>query len=129
MSGVLLLPFFIVGPSGLIDYIKLLLSRGEGDFADATFSEAVLSWPGFFRGLGGEPTPSATILMSAVTLLLFLGVRRRGNRDLRLSASVLTGLLVVPHSHPQDWITLAVVAALLIRDARNGFELSVSCAW
>jgi hypothetical protein len=126
--AMLMTPFLFLGPDGIADYTRLLFSRAEGDVADASFAEAVLSWPGFLRGLMGEARPVEALLMSGLSLTFFALIFRRGARsDLLPLACGLTAVLVIPHSHPQDWIVLAPGLAFLLR-RRYGLELAVSSA-
>jgi alpha-1,2-mannosyltransferase/arabinofuranan 3-O-arabinosyltransferase len=119
-SAALALPFLLIGSRGIVDYVRLLTGRAEGDVADVNFTEAVLSWSGFFRGLASEPMPLAWLFMSALTLALFVHLLRRGDFSLLPLAAGLTTLLVIPHSHPQDWILLAPGAAFLLRRQDSG---------
>lgn len=123
---VLSAPFVFVGPGGVVDYINLIVGRGQSDVADQSFAEAVLSWPGFFRGITGEARVEAGLLMSALTVLYYLMVRRRGNADLLPAAGAAALLLVIPHSHPQDWIMLLPGAAILLHSQRNPVHIAVS---
>jgi hypothetical protein len=75
----------------------------------------VISWSGFFRGLTSGPVPIAWLVMSALTLVLFILLLRYGDFELLPLGAALAMLLVVPHSHPQDWILLAPGAAFLLR--------------
>ena len=127
VTGALLLPFLAIGPQGIRDYVQLTLSRGHGDLTDASFAEAVLSWSGFLRGLTGEAQTSSAIVMSILTLAVFAIVWRRGGVERMALAAPLTLLLVVPHSHPQDWIMLAPGAVFLLR-GQQGAPLVFSAA-
>ena len=123
-----LLPFAIVGVEGTRDYLRLLVGRGASDVSDPSFAEAVLSWPGFLRGLTGEARPQEALIMSALTVVFALLVYRRGWRgDFAPLASTLAMVIVVPHSHPQDWIMLAPAAALFLR-SQSGLTLAISTA-
>ena len=122
----LALPFLIVGPQGTLDYVRLLLGRGSGDVADESFAEAVLSWSGFFRGLTGDAQVGAGLVMVALTLLYYAAVRLRGDAAHLPLAAAATFLLVVPHSHPQDWIILVPGAAILLRSQTRPLEIGVT---
>ena len=124
--ALMMAPFALVGPEGMLDYARLVLGRGQGDLADDSFAEAVLSWPGFFRGLSTDAQPLLALMMITITLVLFLAVRRRADASLLPIAGVATMLIVIPHSHPQDWILLAPGAALLLRSQTSPYEILVS---
>ena len=120
------LPFAIVGADGIRDYVGLLVGRGASDVSDKSFAEAVLSWPGFIRGLTGEARPTDALIMSVLTVGFAALVYKRGWRsDYAPLALTLAMLLAVPHSHPQDWIMLAPVAALFLR-SQSGRTLAIS---
>ncbi|MGE0056677.1 MAG: glycosyltransferase 87 family protein [Dehalococcoidia bacterium] len=124
--AVLSLTFLAVGPQGTIDYIRLLLGRGEVDVGDESFAEAVLSWSGFFRGLTAEARVTSALLMSGLTLVYYLAIRWRGRQELLPLAGAATFVLVVPHSHPQDWIMLVPGMAFLLRSLDRPLELAVT---
>jgi hypothetical protein len=111
---VLALPFALLGPSAVIDYARLVLSRGNSDLTDTGFTTVLLSWTGFFRALTGEPQPQLWFLASAATLAAFAVIWRWGDRDTTFCAAIIVALLVIPHSHPQDWTLVAPVAAILL---------------
>jgi hypothetical protein len=119
-------PFLLVGVDGCIDYLRLLLGRGQGDVVDANYSEAVLSWPGFFRGITGEPSSFGWLAMSALSLALVGLVLRFGRRSALPLASTLALLLVLPHSHPQDWVLIVPAAAIALRDESNALRLAIT---
>ena len=110
----LALPFIILGPGAVIDYIKLVLDRGDGDLTNSTYGEALLSWSGFWRALTGEPQPLLWLLSSIATLGVYARVWLRSNAAVTLAAAIPAFLLIVPHSHPQDWTLMATAAALLL---------------
>jgi hypothetical protein len=111
---VLVLPFALLGTKGIVDYIALVSARGAGDLNDPVYGTALLSWSGFFRALTGESQPELWFGASAATIGCFLLILRRGNTEMLFAGAVLTMLLVVPHSHPQDWVLIAPVAAILL---------------
>jgi hypothetical protein len=112
---VLALPFLWLGPAGIFDYVLLVTDRGQNDLNDSGFTTALLSWTGFFRAYTGQPQPQLWLFASLATGVAYLVIwLRAANSGLVLAASVLTALLVIPHSHPQDWILLAPVAAILL---------------
>jgi hypothetical protein len=117
-----------VGPHAAIDYVRLVAGRGQGDIRDASFAEAVLSWSGFFRALDRVPDPLGWLIMSTITLALFAFISRRGDRELLPLGAALVVLLVVPHSHPQDWILLAPGAAYLLRRRFSPTHLAITVA-
>ena len=125
-AAIMASPFLLVGYEGTREYIDLVLGRGRGDLADESFSEAVLSWSGFFRGLTRDAQPAPALAMMALTAALFVMVRRRGDWSLIPLAGALTLLLVVPHSHPQDWVMLAPGAAIMLRSQRATEGLTVT---
>jgi hypothetical protein len=115
-AGVLIigLPFLLVGWSGIQDYFRIVLDRGSGDISNQEFSSAILSWSGFVRALTGQPQPLLWGLMALVTLAVFLFVCVNGDSRLSTSASIIATLLVIPHSHPQDWVVIAVAGAIAL---------------
>jgi hypothetical protein len=113
-AAFLALPYLLLGPGAILDYVGLVLARGQGDVTDSTYGIALLSWPGFFRALLGEPQPALWLVASALTLTCFLALWRRGGPEVCLAGGTLTALLVIPHSHPQDWVLLFTVAAILL---------------
>jgi hypothetical protein len=113
-AAFLALPYLLLGPSALVDYVGLVLARGQGDVTDSTYGIALLSWPGFFRTLTGEPQPALWLLASALTIVCFLALWRLGTAELGLAGGTLVALLVIPHSHPQDWVLLFTIAAILL---------------
>lgn len=113
LMAIILAPFAIVGPDAFADYVKLLLGRGSGDLTDPAFSSATLSWSGFFRAVTGSPQPVLWGLLAAVTLGAFALVCLGREPRLVMAAAIFTTVLVIPHSHPQDWVVLATAAALV----------------
>jgi hypothetical protein len=107
-------PFLILGPGVVLDYVQLVTLRGSGDLTNDTYGTALLSWSGFFVSLTGESQPVAWLLACLATIVLFAAVWWRAEATLGLVAAVLAALLVVPHSHFQDWILMAPVAAILL---------------
>jgi hypothetical protein len=124
---VLLLPFLLLGVSGLRDYVALLRHRGHEDFYESDFAEALLSWGGFFRAYTGSVQPAPAAAMSLLTLLVAVPAWRSGRRDLLPMAAVLCTLLVGPHSHPQDWVMVAPAAGFMLREQRGARLLVTSC--
>ena len=110
----LALPFVILGPGALIDYIRLVLDRGDGDLTNSTYGEALLSWSGFWRALTGEPQPLLWLLTSIATLAVYARIWLTAGAAVSLAAAVPTFLLIIPHSHPQDWTLMVTSAALLL---------------
>jgi Glycosyltransferase family 87 len=110
----LALPFVLLGPSAVIDYVHLVLDRGDGDLTNSTYGSALLSWSGFFRALTGEPQPLLWLVASIATVAVYARVWLRSGSAVTLAAAVPTFLLIVPHSHPQDWTLMATAAALLL---------------
>ncbi|MPZ48483.1 MAG: DUF2029 domain-containing protein [Dehalococcoidia bacterium] len=110
----LALPFALVGPGAVFDYVALVTSRGESDLTDSSYSGALLRWTGFFRALAGEPRPELWLIASIGTVALFALVWWRSGQGMTMAAGVVTTLLVVPHSHPQDWVLLLPAAAILL---------------
>jgi hypothetical protein len=130
LAGVVVigLPFVLVGWRGVSDYLSIVLDRGGGDISDQNFSAAILSWSGFLRALTGSPQPLLWALLAAVTLVAFLFILANGDVRLSSAAAIIATLLVVPHSHPQDWVVVAVAAAIaLSRDAPVASHLG-TCA-
>lgn len=130
LAGVLslmLIPFLLIGAEGTLDYIRLVRARGSGDVGDDGFTEALLSWSGFFRAYSGAAKPEAWLAFSILTALAFLPVWRSRNRDLLPLGAVLSTLLIGPHSHPQDWIIIAPAAGFLLRN-QGGLRLWVSAS-
>ncbi len=120
---VIIVPFVLVGEQGLRDYIKITLDRGGGDVTDIAFSSASLSWSGFLRALTGSPQPLLWGLMGLITLGTFILICLSGDSRTSAAAAILTTLLVVPHSHPQDWVVIAVAGAIaLSRDGPRDIE-------
>jgi hypothetical protein len=115
MSSLLLLaPFLLVGPGAALDYVALVLDRGQSDLTDPNYSGALLSWAGFFRAFTGETQPVLWLGASLLTLTLFAVVFLRADEGTAMAAAVLTVLMVIPHSHPQDWVLLLPAAAILL---------------
>lgn len=110
----LALPFLILGPGSILDYARLVLDRGGGDLTNETYGEALWSWSGFFRALTGEPQPMLWLIASVATLGLYARVWLRAGSAVTLAAAVPTFLLIVPHSHAQDWTLMIVAAAVLL---------------
>ncbi len=116
------LPFLLVGWRGMGDYLNIVLDRGSGDISDQNFSSAILSWSGFLRAMTGQPQPVLWGVMAAVTLLTFVYLCLNGDHKLTAAGSIVATLLVIPHSHPQDWVVIAVVGAIAL--SRNAPLLS-----
>jgi hypothetical protein len=112
--AVTLLPFLALGLGVLADYIDLVMGRGSDDLSNAEYSAHVLSWPGFLVGLTGSVQPFASVALTSISVGLFLLVLRQGDRYLTWSASILCALLILPHSHPQDWMLTVPAAAILL---------------
>jgi Glycosyltransferase family 87 len=110
----LALPFVLLGPGAVIDYIRLVLDRGDGDLTNSTYGSALLSWSGFFRALTGEPQPLLWLIASIATFAVYARVWMCSGSAVTLAAAVPTFLLIVPHSHPQDWTLLATAGAILL---------------
>jgi hypothetical protein len=110
----LALPFVILGPGAVIDYVRLVLDRGDGDLTNATYGEALLSWSGFWRALTGEPQPLLWLLASIATLGVYARIWVKAGAAVSLAAAIPVFLLIIPHSHPQDWTLMATAAALLL---------------
>jgi hypothetical protein len=108
------LPFVILGPGAVIDYIRLVLDRGDGDLTNSTYGQALLSWSGFWRALTGESQPLLWLLTSIATLAVYARIWLTAGAAVSLAAAVPTFLLIIPHSHPQDWTLMATSAALLL---------------
>ena len=123
----MVLPFAVIGARGVLDYVHLVFGRGKGDIGDNGFTEALLSWSGFVRAYSGDAMPHAWLALSFVTFALFAFVWLSGNRDHLPLAAMITTLLVVPHSHPQDWLLLVPAACFLLR-AQSGLRLILSGA-
>ena len=113
-AAVVLLPFLLLGPRALLDYVALTMGRGSEDLSNADFAGSVLSWVGFFRGLTGEVEPGMWLGASLVTIGVFLVAWRYGRIEYAISSATVVCLIVVPHSHPQDWVTMLPVAAMLL---------------
>ena len=110
----LALPFAILGPGAVMDYIRLVLDRGDSDLTNATYGEALLSWSGFWRALLGEPQPALWLIASVATLAVYGLIWLRAGAAVSLAAAVPVFLLIIPHSHPQDWTLMATSAAVLL---------------
>jgi hypothetical protein len=110
----LALPFVLLGPGAVIDYIRLILDRGDGDLTNSTYGEALLSWSGFWRALTGEPQPVLWLIASIATLAVYARIWLRAGAAVSLAAAVPVFLLIIPHSHPQDWTLMATSAAVLL---------------
>jgi hypothetical protein len=108
------LPFALLGPDALIDYVRLVTGRGNDDLSNNLYSGAVLSWAGFFRALTGEAQPVLWLVASVVTLLVFGLLWRFGRAEASIAGGVVVCLIVVPHSHPQDWLLVVPAAAILL---------------
>ncbi len=130
---VLAAPFVILGPDGVFDYVSLLFRRGEVDVSSQDFAAAVMSWHGFLSALTGHPIPWLAIVLSAVTLVPYVLIWRSGQPGLMPAAIVITTVLVIPHSHPQDWMMLAPAAAFILRESvrsrRPLLMTAVPAAW
>ena len=113
-TAVLLLPFVLLGPSALLDYVTLATGRGSDDLSNPEFAGSVLSWGGFFRALTGETEPGMWLGASLVTLGVFLVAWRYGSIERAIAAATIVCLIVVPHSHSQDWVVMLPVAAILL---------------
>jgi len=124
---VMLLPFALLGTSGVGDYVALLQRRGHEDFYENDFAEALLSWAGFFRSYTGSVQPAPATVMSVLALVAAVPVWRSGRRDLLPMAAVLCTLLIGPHSHPQDWVMIAPAACFMLREQRGPRLLVTSC--
>ena len=118
LLALLILPFAVLGPDTLFDYVRLITARGNDDLTDPIYAGSLLSWAGFFRALLGEPHPELWLAASIVTMLVFLVLWWRAGTAVAISGSVLAGLIVVPHSHPQDWVLVAPAAAILLQTTR-----------
>jgi hypothetical protein len=125
---ILVLPFALVGPGGLLDYISLVLDRGEGDLNSAGYSATNLSWGGFLTAITGSTQPALTVLLGLLTLGLFAAILRQGEPRLTWAGAALVTLLVLPHAHPQDWVMVAPAAALLLSYTRQPLLTAVSAA-
>jgi len=114
--GVLVLvPFLLVGPAGIKDYLHITSTRAHLDTTKLPFATLVLSWPGFFAAWSrGDVSPYLVYAAAFVTLILFLIVLRRGDRFLLPMAAALATLIALPHSHIQDWFLLVPGAAFLM---------------
>jgi len=112
------LPFLLIGPGSIADYVDLATSRGISDLSDVRYAAGLLSWPGFFWALSGDVQTEASLAMTALSLAAFALVLLRGDRYLSWTAAICTTLIAVPHSHAQEWILLAPAAAILL--ARPG---------
>jgi hypothetical protein len=110
----LALPFVVLGPGAVLDYIRLVLDRGDGDLTNATYGEALLSWSGFWRALTGEPQPALWLIASVATLAVYARIWLKAGAAVSLAAAVPVFLLIVPHSHPQDWTLMVTAAAVLL---------------
>ncbi|HXH23509.1 MAG TPA: glycosyltransferase family 87 protein [Dehalococcoidia bacterium] len=123
---VLVLPFGLVGVDGFRDYIDITLDRGGGDLSDQTYSSAILSWSGFMRAITGSPQPALSLAAAGLTLAVFAHALLKGDLELGMAAAILSTLLVVPHSHPQDWVVVFVaVAVALSRSAPTVSRVTV----
>jgi hypothetical protein len=80
-----------------------------------------MSWGGFFRALTGETQPGMWMGASLITAAVFLVVWRYGSTEYAIAAATIVCLIVVPHSHPQDWVAMLPVAAMLLASAANAF--------
>jgi hypothetical protein len=112
--ALVVLPFAFLGPEAAIDYVKLVAGRGGDDISNSIYGGALLSWAGFFRALTGEPQPALWALASLLTLAVFYLVWRYGRLEAVLAGAVVVCLIVVPHSHPQDWLLIVPAAAILL---------------
>ena len=110
----LVLPFAILGPGAVIDYIRLVLDRGDGDLTNSTYGEALLSWSGFWRALTGESQPILWLAASLATLAVYARIWLKAGSAVSLAAAVPVFLLIIPHSHPQDWTLMAASAGILL---------------
>jgi uncharacterized membrane protein len=108
------LPFALLGPGAVVDYVKLVTGRGGDDISNPVYGGAVLSWAGFFRALTGEPQPVLWLLASILTLGVFWLVWRYGRLEAAIAGAVVVCLIVIPHSHPQDWLLIVPAAAILL---------------
>jgi hypothetical protein len=122
--ALLVLPFAGLGAGAFLDYMDIVRSRGEADLSNPDYSGALLSWTGFFRALTGEPQTLAWLLASAATVAAYAVLWLRGDDGLALAGGVLTTLLIVPHTHPQDWVLVAPVAAILLARTQSPVALA-----
>jgi hypothetical protein len=112
--AILVLPFALVGPAGIADYVRLVLDRGSTDVGRDDFSSALLNWTGFLRAATGGVPLLPLVLLSSLTVASFAAVLRQQDIRLSLAAALLATLLVVPHVHLQDWLVVALSAALVL---------------
>lgn len=109
------LPFLLIGPDGIRDYISLLRERADRDMNEFRFTALVLSWPGFFTALNGEPvSPVFVYVAQALTLAVFAVVLFKRDPWLIPLAAAIVSVIANPHSHNHDWVLLAPGAAFLI---------------
>jgi hypothetical protein len=112
--AIVVLPLAMLGPGAFEDYVRLVLGRGDDDLNEINFAGALLSWSGFFRALTGETRPDLWFLASVLTVSVLVVLIWAGGTELAIAGSVLSVLIVVPHSHPQEWVLIAPVAAILL---------------
>jgi hypothetical protein len=113
--ALVLLPFALMGGGALVDYIDLVTNRIGIDLDDHRYMAGLHNWSGFLYALTGSPQPAATLLLSVLTVGLFVVVLTRGDHDLTWVAAILTTIVVAPHSHGHEWVGALVAAAILLR--------------
>jgi len=92
-----------VGTAGLRNYIDLVRAPSS-DYLPHTM--------GNLRALWLQLGPTAGVIASILVLACLLVVLRWGSQGDKISAAFLTALLVSPHTYPQDYCLMAVVAML-----------------
>jgi hypothetical protein len=112
--AVILLPFALLGPRAVVDYVHLILDRGTSDVGSTGFSLALVNWTGFLQAATGGVNLLALVALSVATVVAFFFVLRQQDIRLAVPAALLTTLLIVPHVHIQDWVIMALAAALLL---------------
>ena len=116
VAGVIVFaPFAVLGTGAILDYINLLTGRGTVDAGNAEFGSELINWWGFFGALAGSPQPAAAMLASVLTIGVLVSVIARGDRCLAWSAAIFSTLIVLPHTHGQEWVMAIPAAALLLR--------------
>jgi hypothetical protein len=112
---VVLAPFLLAGLDGIRDYFDVLRERERLDTTERSFTWLLLSWPGFWSALIGDPVSRGVIVvMQVISFVPLVLVVWKGPREFLPLAGSLATLIIVSHSHPQDWFLLVPGAAFLL---------------